>query len=121
MARPRKAWTNHEEKLGVVDPLHDSFRAANRDGDVSGPVRLADQADRDAVAATAWVHIRREVVCINRRHNCVGSATRGDLLPCRIPETGRLHVVSGAHELREFDGLAQVHDFLLSIRSVHHK
>src|SRR5271166_2555466 len=59
-SREERAW--YKEKMGVVDPLLNSFRAANRDGDIPSSVRLADKPDRDLLIATARIDVCREVV-----------------------------------------------------------
>ena len=53
VAGPRQKRAVYLEELGVVDPLQNPFRAANRDHHVSGPGRLEDQPDRDRVVAPA--------------------------------------------------------------------
>jgi hypothetical protein len=118
VAGPRQKRAVYLEEIGVVDPLQNPFRAANRDHDVSGPGRLEDQPDRDRVGAPGGVHVRREVVRIDCGNDRVGRPARDSHHAGGIGEVGRCNGIGRINELCELNGLVQVHKFLTSLSEI---
>ena len=112
VAGSREERACYREKMGVVDPLLNSFRAANRDDYIPSSIRLADEPDRDLLIATARIDVCREVVCINRRHDRVSCVARDQRFAGGISEVVRRYSVCRVHKLCEFNGFIPVHNSL---------
>jgi len=96
-----------------VDPLKDAFRAANGDNDITRALRLEDEADGNLVVITIRIHIRCEVVRINRCDDVIaddGAAVVALFhLTGGVGEVVNRYCISCIHKLRILNGDVDVH------------